>query len=56
MAPPEREKDTISRQLAARLRFAFLDTGGMYRAVARAALAVAWDRATAKRSPAWRMN
>jgi len=31
-------KSTISRQLAARLRFAFLDTGAMYRAVALAAL------------------
>src|SRR5215470_16370932 len=31
-------KSTISRQLAERLGFAFLDTGAMYRAVALAAL------------------
>src|SRR5262245_24231604 len=36
--PAEAGKSTISRRLAERLGFAFLDTGAMYRAVALAAL------------------
>lgn len=42
-------KSTITRTLAQRLGFAFLDTGAMYRAVALAAMrrGVAWDDAQA---------